>query len=134
MLSHSSGVVPNALLNRKAIGVLTPEWPLTSSDKALRVIPSASAASVTVKFKGFKYNSFKTSPGCAGLCIRILCSSSPFLKIFVNGFNIQKKVISDVVDNWISTLLCKLTNSNTPAIHHSFSLMSFSTNSSFPYV
>src|SRR5260370_2389704 len=48
MLSQLSGVVPKATDNRSAIAGLTPDRPLRSSESALRVPPSAFAASVTL--------------------------------------------------------------------------------------
>src|SRR5216684_5672817 len=69
MLSQLSGVVPKATDNLRAIAGLTPEWPLRSSESALRVTPRALAASVTDISSGSRQSSRIISPGCGGLCI-----------------------------------------------------------------
>jgi hypothetical protein len=47
MLSQLSGEVSNAIASRNAIEGLTPDLPLSSSDKALRVTPRPLAEAVT---------------------------------------------------------------------------------------
>jgi hypothetical protein len=62
-------VFGNAADKRIAIEELTLDLSLIRNDKVLRVTPSDKDASVTVKFKGSKYNSFNMLPGCGGLNI-----------------------------------------------------------------
>jgi hypothetical protein len=52
-----------------AIEELILDFSLIRKDKVLRVTPSDRDASVTVKFRGSKYNSFNILPGCGGLNI-----------------------------------------------------------------
>src|SRR5438105_205701 len=59
------------------MSALTPARPLSNAESAWRVTPSRAAASPTVMFSG-RY-SFKTSPGCAGLCMRDI--AAPLLMI-----------------------------------------------------
>ena len=58
-----------------AAAALTPALPLSTRDSETRVTPSATAASVTDTRLSAKTPSFKTSPGCGGLCIRVMVFS-----------------------------------------------------------
>jgi len=64
--------VSKAIDKRIAISGLMPERPLTIELSVLRLTPSALAVSVIEAPTGLMQSSFKTSPGCGGLCIFII--------------------------------------------------------------
>ena len=69
MPAHNSGLVPKASAKRQAMSGETPDAPVTMRDRVTRLTLSFAAASVTVMSP--KY-SRRTSPGCGGLCIRVM--------------------------------------------------------------
>lgn len=72
MPSHSSGVVPRASDNLRAISGEIPAAPFSTRERATRVTLRWLAASVTDSAPRY---SRKTLPGCGGLCIRIIETS-----------------------------------------------------------
>jgi virulence-associated protein VagC len=62
-LSQLSALVPREIDRRTAISGLIPDRPLRMLDRVFRLMPSAAAASVTLRRRGCRHNSRRTSPG-----------------------------------------------------------------------
>src|ERR1035437_7243970 len=67
---------PNTLDSLTAISGETPRFPLTRSESAVRVAPSASAACVMVKSRGSMHWRSTKPPGCGGFFIGIVKTPS----------------------------------------------------------
>src|SRR5690606_36263697 len=83
---HISALVPSAASSRNAISALMPARPLSKADSACLVTPRRLAASVTPSDSG-KY-SRSTSPGCAWLCMRVICKSLSVIIQVIDQFGI----------------------------------------------
>src|SRR2546421_8073519 len=79
MRSQDSALPPSAAARRSAISALTAARPLMTRESATRDTCSRRANSVTFTF--FSTVSRKTSPGCGGLCIRLIAISSVVIHV-----------------------------------------------------
>src|SRR5467141_1823454 len=79
------GAPPKTLESRTAISGEIPRFPFTSSDKVVRVTPSAAAASLMVKPKGSMHWRNTKPPGCGGFFIGILHPPS----MVIDTINVQ---------------------------------------------
>jgi hypothetical protein len=80
--------------NLTAISGEIPRFPFTSSDKVVRVTPSAAAASVMVKLKGSMHWRSTKPPGWGGFFIGMV----QFLSVVIEIINIQRITVSKAKD------------------------------------
>src|SRR5260370_40952370 len=83
-VSQLSALPPKTLDNRTAISGEIPRFPFTSSDRVVRVTPSAAAASVLVSPRGSMHWRSTRPPGCGGFFIGMVQSLSVVIDI-ING-------------------------------------------------
>src|SRR6266851_8393915 len=83
-VSQLSALPPKTLDNRTAISGEIPRFPFTSSDRVVRVTPSAAAASVMVRPRGSMHWRSTRPPGCGGFFIGMVQSLSVVIDV-ING-------------------------------------------------